>query len=216
MHQMEEDNAHHSAVPESRRGGDDGRVPVPSVIICDPLRALREAVAAALHGAGGVRVRGSVGGLDEALKMVAELQPTVIVVNPDSLGRPLGAIVTALRGAAPRLAIVVLTTGRHDADASAELVWQLSLVDSCGRLADLVRAVRTAAGPEATVGRRVVGGDLTARQWQVAACMTEGLDATAIAHRLSISKHTARAHIRAIYRRLNAHSATEAVALIRR
>jgi DNA-binding NarL/FixJ family response regulator len=93
---------------------------------------------------------------------------------------------------------------------------QRSRGHGCGRLADLVRAVRTAAGPEATVGRRVVGGDLTARQWQVAACMTEGLDATAIAHRLSISKHTARTHIRAIYRRLDAHSATEAVALIRR
>jgi DNA-binding NarL/FixJ family response regulator len=186
------------------------------VIICHPLRALREAVAAALHGAGGVRVRGCVGGLDEALQMVAELQPDVIVVNPDSLGRPLGAIVTALRGASPRLAIVVMTTGQHAADANAALVWHLRFVDSRGRLADLVLAVRTAVGPEATVGRRVVGGELTARQWQVAAYMTEGLDATAIAHRLSISKHTARTHIRAIYRRLNAHSATEAVALIRR
>jgi DNA-binding NarL/FixJ family response regulator len=213
---MDEDIAHHSAVPKSPRGGDDARVPVPSVIICDPLRALREAVAAALHGAGGVRVRGSVGGLDEALLMVAELQPDVIVVSPDGLGWPLGAIVTALRGAAPRLAIVVLTTGQHDADASAELVWHLRLVDSCSRLADLLRAVRTTSGPEATVARRVVGADLTARQWQVAACMTEGLDATAIAHRLSISTHTARTHIRAIYRRLSAHSATEAVALIRR
>jgi DNA-binding NarL/FixJ family response regulator len=213
---MEEDVAHHSVVPKSRHGGDDARVAVPSVIICDPLRALREAVAAALHGAGGVRVRGSVGGLDEALLMVAELQPDVIVVSPDSLGWPLGAIVTALRGAAPRLAIVVLTTGRHEADPSAELVWHLRLVDSCGRLADLVRAVRTAAGPETTIARRVVGDDLTARQWQVAACMTEGLDATAIAFRLSISSHTARTHIRSIYRRLGAHSATEAVALIRR
>jgi DNA-binding NarL/FixJ family response regulator len=212
---MVDDVAHHSVVPKSRDDGDDAVVPVPSVIICDPLRVVREAIAAALQHAGGVRIRGSVAGLDQALQVIADLQPDLIVVDPDSLGRPLGAVVTALRGAAPRVAIVILTIGQHDAHASAERLWHLRSVDRRGRLSELVRAVRTATGPEATVGRRVVGKDLTARQWQVAACMTEGLDATAIADRLSISTHTARTHIRAIYRRLGAHSATEAVALIR-
>jgi DNA-binding NarL/FixJ family response regulator len=212
---MDDEVPRRSAVPQSRQAGDDARMPVPSVIICDPLCTVREALAAAVHAAGGVRVRGTVATLHEALQAIAELQPDVIVANPDSLGRPLGAIVTALRSAAPRIAIVVLTTGQ-DADASAELVWHLRCIDRRAHLAELVRAVRTASGPEATVVRRAIGEDLTARQWQVAECMVEGLDATAIADRLSISPHTVRRHIRGIYRRLGAHSATEAVAQIRR
>jgi DNA-binding NarL/FixJ family response regulator len=189
-------------------------MPVPSVIICDPLRTVREALVA-VHAARGIHVCGSVATVPEALQVVAELQPEVIVVTPDSLGSPLGAVVTALRTRAPRLAIVVLTSGQPG-DVSAELVWHLRCVDRHAPLAELVRAVRTAAGPEATVVRRGVGEDLTARQWQVAECMGEGLDATAIADRLSISTHTARRHTRGIYRRLGVHSATEAVALIRR
>ncbi len=187
-----------------------------SVIICDPLRAVREAVAAAVRGAGGVRVCGSVADLDEAVRVVEKVQPDVMVVSSDSLGRPLGSVVTALRVAAPRLAIVVLTTRRRTTDTTAELVWHLRCVDRGVGLAELVRALRSAAGPEAPVGRRVAREDLTARQWQVVNCLAEGLDADAIAVRLSISRHTARTHIRSIYRRLGAHSATEAVALVRR
>ena len=57
---------------------------------------------------------------------------------------------------------------------------------------------------------------LTARERQVLALMGEGLDPQAIAHRLVVSRHTARGHVKNIMMKLGAHTQLEAVVIATR
>ena len=57
---------------------------------------------------------------------------------------------------------------------------------------------------------------LTARERQVLALMGEGLDPRAIAHRLVVSRHTARGHVKNILVKLGAHTQLEAVVIATR
>ena len=217
---MKDSVHHHPEVAGAAHSWPDGRVGVPVVIICDPRRTVAEAIAAALGQVGCATVGSCTTTVEQALAADAALRPDVAVVSPDAWVRPLGAIVSALHEASPHLAFVVFTGARHHDAVVPGLAWNVQYLDLGAGLADLVAAIQVA------VARRGRGdspqgpgdrlGGLTGREWQVLECMAEGLDATGIARRLSITTHTTRTHIKSIYRRLGVHSGTEAVAAARR
>jgi two-component system nitrate/nitrite response regulator NarL len=194
-------------------------------IICDPQRAVAEAIAAALEQVGGVSVGSCTTSVGGALAAETVLRPDVAVVSPQPSGRPLGAVVSAFQEASPGLAIVVLTGVRHHDAAGSDPGWKVQYLDLGARLADLIAAVHLGAAlrvrgdsPRGT-GYRLGNdgrGDLTGREWQVLECMADGLDATGTGRRLSITTHTARTHLKNIYRRLGVHSGPEALAAARR
>lgn len=60
-------------------------------------------------------------------------------------------------------------------------------------------------------GRPGAGPELTARQHETLALLADGLGTSAIAEQLGVAEETARNHIRALLRQLDAHSRLEAV-----
>jgi DNA-binding NarL/FixJ family response regulator len=119
---------------------------------------------------------------------------------------------------------VVLTGHHHHEAVVSDPAWNVQYLDLGARLADLVAAIQIGAARRDR-GRSPRGHgyrlgsdrrELTGREWQVLACMAEGLDAAGIGRRLSITTDTARTHLKNIYRRLGVHSGTAAVAAARR
>jgi DNA-binding NarL/FixJ family response regulator len=56
---------------------------------------------------------------------------------------------------------------------------------------------------------------LTARQWQVAHCLTDGLTYFEIAAKLGISVHTVNRHVQSVFEKAGTRSARRLAALIR-
>ena len=126
-----------------------------------------------------------------------------------------------LRQAAPVLALTLDEEG-------AAAAWAMGARGVIGRALDdtaLLAALRAVAAglvvvaphlasvlKEAAPGDRVDETvDLTPREAQVLALLTEGLTNKAIAQRLAISDHTVKFHVNAILSKLNAQSRTDAV-----
>ena len=96
-------------------------------------------------------------------------------------------------------------------------------IGATGELADVVRMVAddtaTVAGPRrpgsASAGPRSGPGELTAREREVAALVSDGLSNRQIAEKLVISKRTADAHVEHILAKLGAASRVEVGSLLR-
>ena len=78
-------------------------------------------------------------------------------------------------------------------------------------LAVLDPALAGSLAPAAERAAEPPSGELTPRERQVLQLLAEGLPNKAIAHRLSVSEHTAKYHVNAILGKLGAQSRTEAV-----
>jgi DNA-binding NarL/FixJ family response regulator len=93
---------------------------------------------------------------------------------------------------------------------------------------ELVSAVRAAFHGETRISQRELqrvvsalrtdtrhgrAADLTEREQQVLACMTEGLSNRQVADRLGLSTNTVRNHVQRILYKLNVHSRLEAVVM---
>jgi DNA-binding NarL/FixJ family response regulator len=137
----------------------------------------------------------------------------------------------------PRLAIVVLTVFEEPvtileaitagADgyllkkASApEILTQLRLIVSGGApltsgvartVLDLLKAMRPTSAEQAQLGSPA-GLELTERELEVLQCLVRGLSYKQAADDLGVSLDTVRTHIRGVYKKLQVHSVSEAVA----
>ncbi|MCF8719457.1 helix-turn-helix transcriptional regulator [Nitrospina gracilis] len=93
-----------------------------------------------------------------------------------------------------------LTQLRPEQDDS-EPVWLLRL--------------RTVDDPYSTLHHKLQQADLTPREVEVAVLAGDGLDDADIAGRLFISTHTLKNHFKSIYRKLDVHSRTQLMAVLR-
>ncbi len=99
-----------------------------------------------------------------------------------------------------------------------------------GALADMVKALKTVGGsgmivdslaldrpvaPAAVKAPRA-GRNLTEREVEILALMSQGMNPKAIARHAGISLETARGHVRSILAKLDAHSQLEAVVIAAR
>ncbi len=171
----------------------------------------------------------------EALQLVAEHAPDVLVLDihlPDKSGID---VTRQLRTQNSPTAILILTA--HD---DSQLIFELLENGAIGyvlkdeALETLANAVRAVAGGKSwlsptvasQVVRRVVrqqtkmaqetfaattSENLTPRELEILCLLAEGLDNTAIAERLTLTKRTIQNHISNIYGKLGVTSRTEAV-----
>jgi len=203
-----------------------------TVVIIDDHPIVRAGMRAILDSAGDIDILGEgVNGAD-ALRLVNEHDPDVLALDvslPDMNGV---AVTRTLRQQGARTAILILTV--HD---DPQTVFGLLESGAVGyvlkdeALETLVNAVRAAARGETwlspavarQVVRRAVAGSasdatealsaLTPREVEVLRLIARGLDNTAIAQELVLTKRTVQNHISNIYGKLNVASRTEAVLL---
>ena len=168
---------------------------------------------------------GSLGGTRAALRADP---PDVVLLDqrlPDGSGVD---ALPELRALAPGARFVVLT-GLADDDAlvRATQAGVAGFLEKSGSVDDLLAAVRAAAAGEVTVSPQLLGRllarldraparrgpDLTPRELDVLAAISEGLGNAAIAAKLGVSVNTVRNHVASLLAKLGAHSKLEALSI---
>ena len=203
-----------------------------TVVIIDDHPIVRAGMRAILDSAGDIDILGEgVNGAD-ALRLVNEHDPDVLALDvslPDMNGV---AVTRTLRQQGARTAILILTV-HNDPQTIFGLLESgaVGYVLKDEALETLVSAVRAAARGETwlspavagQVVRRAVAGSasdatealsaLTPREVEVLRLIARGLDNTAIAQELCLTKRTVQNHISNIYGKLGVASRAEAVLL---
>jgi NarL family two-component system response regulator LiaR len=196
------------------------------VLLVDDHAVVRSGLTAFLLAFDDLELVGEASGGREALRVCAEVEPDVVLMDlkmPDMDG---AAATRAIRERHPRVQVLVLTSF-PEADLVQEAlqagaIGYLLKDASAGDLAAAIRAAkagRPTLAPEAaqvllqaTRQPREPGDDLTAREREVLRLLATGLSNPDIAARLVVSRSTVKFHISSILSKLGAKSRTEAVA----
>ena len=205
------------------------------VVVADDQTAVREGLALLLDLLDDVTVVGSAADGDEAIRLVAEHRPDVVLMDLRMPG--VGGIEATARIAneRPETAVVVLTMSDDDDSVFAALRagargYLLKEADAD----DILRAVRSVASGEAVFGPRIADRviaffsqaglrgsaatpfpALTDREREVLDLVARGCDNPTIARRLFLSEKTVRNHVSACLTKLQVASRAEAVAMAR-
>jgi DNA-binding NarL/FixJ family response regulator len=197
------------------------------VVIVDDHPIVLAGMRAVLQSAADISVvaEGSCG--EDALRLVSEHQPDVLVLDVNLPGINGVEVTRRLHRQNCASAILILTV--HD---DSETIFGLLEAGATGyvlkvdALETLATAVRAAArgeswlspGVAGRVVRRAVGGEslpapfpLTLREIDVLRLLAQGLDNDAIAVRLALTKRTVQNHVSAIYGKLGVTTRAEAV-----
>ena len=162
----------------------------------------------------------------EAIRMCGQLQPDVVLMDLSMPEMDGIAATRAIRKQYPHAQVIALTSFRDEemvkqALEAGAIGYQLKNISTD----DLAASVRSAyAGrhtlaPEAAAALIQValhtspdGHDLTPREREVLALMSEGMNNPQIAERLVVSRSTVKFHVSSILSKMKATSRTEAVA----
>jgi DNA-binding NarL/FixJ family response regulator len=205
--------------------------------VIDDHRVFAEALASRLSVEPDLAVVGTAATSGETLDLFSHHEIDVVTLDLDLAGDDGLAVGRILRDRWPDLGIVVVTAaGDDDRVGEAVQMGVLGWVAKQGAIEALLIAVRGAARGEthlpAALLTRVLGSFsgrgrpstpetdavalLTPRELDVLRALMEGMSRTEIGAMLEISPNTVRTHIQRILRKLNVHSALNAVALARR
>ncbi len=188
---------------------------------------LRRGLAAFLSVFDDLELVGEAGGGAEAIRMCAQLQPDVVLMDvllPDLDG---ARATQAIRERWPQTQVLALTSFAEEADVQRMIrAGAISYLLKTVTAEELAAAIRAAGRGQSTLAPEALhamlhaashpstpGADLTAREREVLALMVQGLSNTAIAARLVVSQSTIKGHVSNILAKLKVSSRTEAVAL---
>jgi DNA-binding NarL/FixJ family response regulator len=200
-----------------------------TVLIADDHQLLRQALRRAMEDAGLV-VLGEAGDGAEAVQLVDELRPELVIM--DVTMPVLGGIEATrrLHAAHPDLPIVVLTM--HDEEAQREEALRAGasafLTKDSSMQEVVATAIATAAGEAlsaelatsiltefhsttSAVVAPVEASPLTPREEQILQLIADGYSTSEVAARLFISGKTVKNHLASIYDKLDARDRTQAV-----
>lgn len=193
------------------------------VVLVDDHPIVRTGIAGMLAQTDGIDVVGEASNGEEALAVIDNVQPDVLLTDLRMPGMDGPTLIRELRAQGSTLGILVLTTYDTDADilrateagASGYLLKDTSLND-------LVQAIRaTNAGDSwlaPTVAAQVMkslrrsdSGKLSSRELQVLQLVAEGHSNKEIASELHVSPATVKTHLIHVFRKLDVNDRTAAV-----
>jgi two-component system, NarL family, nitrate/nitrite response regulator NarL len=195
----------------------------PDVVLADDHVVFVEALAAALERHG-FTVRAVAFSAAQVIRVVHRVRPMVCLLDRHFTDGDGVDVVARLRVASPATKVVLLSADRDPdgvtrafaAGAAAYLHKSrtlAALTNAIGRiLRDEVVTDLPAVAPRAVPGvtARRLADHLTEREWDCLALLVDGLDTTAMAARLGVSRATVRTHVQALLTKLGVHSRLEA------
>jgi DNA-binding NarL/FixJ family response regulator len=190
------------------------------VLVVDDHVLLRQGIAGILASEAEIALVAEAADGAEAVETFARVRPDVTLMD---LQMPVLSGIEAIqriRSGAPQARIIVLTTYPGDVQAVKALkagasgyLLKSSLID------ELLRAIRAVHG-----GRRYIPADvaqeialhaaeepLSAREVDILALVAAGKANKVVAHELSVSEQTVKAHLRTIFQKLGVNDRTQAV-----
>ncbi len=202
------------------------------VLICDDQVVVREGLRAILSTAPGIQVVGEASDGAEALELVPQTQPAVVLMDLKMPGLNGVQATRAIRDRYPDVRVLVLTT--YDAD---EWVFDAIRSGASGYLLKdtpregLIAAIKGTAAGKTHVDPAVAGklfkhaarvtalpqtsiaDDLSPRELEVLRLLGRGLNNADIARRLYLSEGTVRNYVSAILAKLDVSDRTQAAVL---
>lgn len=206
------------------------------VVVADDQTVVREGIVMLLGLLPGIEVVGAAADGEEAVRLVAEQQPEVVLMDL-RMPRCDGVEATRrIRSEHPGTQVVVLTTYADDdslfpalragargyltKDAGGDEIARAIADVTAGqaglspavqkRVLEALAAVGRPAGPGRQEGRELPDG-LTAREAEVLALVAEGLSNTEIAGRLHVSMATVKTHINNLFAKTGVRDRAQAV-----
>jgi DNA-binding NarL/FixJ family response regulator len=207
-----------------------------TVLLVDDQPLLRMGFRLILEGEDDLRIAGEASDGAEAVRLVKELDPDVVLMDVRMPVLDGIEATRAITGSGSRARIIILTTFDVDEYAFAGLQAGASaflLKDAAP--SDLIHAVRVVASGDAVVAPRVTQrlldtyvrgaarppaaapapdpllADLTPRETEMLEAMAEGLSNAEIAHRYFLSEATVKTHVRRILTKLHLRDRVQAV-----
>ncbi|MGQ0679438.1 MAG: response regulator [Actinomycetota bacterium] len=206
-----------------------------SIVVVDDHAVVAEALAAHLSLDPDFRVLGTVVDPIQAERVVARIQPDLVLMDVDLGGGRNGIeIGSRLRRSWPGIRIVIVTCHRDPELAIQAMQAELDgWVTKDDPFENLVLAIKAAMAGETFLPPSIVRdiltglldqksedqalvailGKLTDREKEILQLMVDGMDRTAISREKFLSPNTVRTHTRNIFAKLNVHSSLEAVGL---
>jgi DNA-binding NarL/FixJ family response regulator len=200
-----------------------------TVVVADDQTAVREGLVLLLDLLDDIAVVGSAGDGDEAVALVVERDPDVVLMDL-RMPRCDGVAATVrIRAEHPRTQVVVLTTYADDADILAALrAGALGYLTKDADRAQIAQAVRTAALGQAVLDPKVgqallaaASGEpapaeelpdgLSAREVDVLRLVAAGLSNREIAKRLFVTEATVKSHINRLFAKAGVRDRAQAV-----
>jgi DNA-binding NarL/FixJ family response regulator len=193
------------------------------VLAVDDHAVVRSGVELALAGYDDLEFAGSARSGEEAVVLAGVTQPDVVLMDLEMPGMDGIEATRRIITAHPDTRVVILT-----AFSDRPRVLRALDAGACGYLLkdaepeEVVAAVRAAAAGQAPLAPKAAasvlvelrarqpGDELTRREGEVLALLTEGLANKAIADRLRISERTVKAHVSAVLRTLGVADRTQA------
>lgn len=184
---------------------------------------IREGLTLLLNGTAGISCIGAFTSCEEALPIVPELLPDVLLLDISLPGISGIESIPLFRELLPELPIMMLTV--HESDdkifdsLSAGATGYIVKTTPPGKLISALEDLAAGGAPlSGHIARRVIGSFhrrstelLTAREAEILSLLCEGLSYKMIAARLKISRGTVHCHIKRLYRKLEVNSSTQAV-----
>jgi two-component system response regulator NreC len=191
-------------------------------VLADDHVVVRSGLRLLLESEPGLGVVGECGDVEEALAMVADLHPDVLVLDLHMPGEPSLAAIPRLRELHPGTHVIVLTAQRDPSFAAEALrlgaAGYLPKEAAEGRL---LEAIRVAAGGgtylEPQLGARLAAvaargpRELSGRELEVLRLIARGLTNREIAERLFLSVRTVESHRARLQRKLELSRRSELV-----
>ena len=197
------------------------------VMLVDDHAVVRSGLRFFLLGFDDMELVGEAESGEEALQLCAEIQPDVILMDLMMPGMDGASATRAIRERYPQVQVVALTSFQEeDLVKNALQAGAISYLLKDVQVDELAAAIRSAYAGQPTLAPEAArallhaathppkpGHDLTRRERQVLALLTEGLSNNQIAERLVVSRSTARFHVSNILSKLGATNRAEAVAI---
>lgn len=198
------------------------------VLLVDDHAVVRSGLSAFLTAFDDLELVGEASSGERALALCQQTQPDVVLMDLMMPGMDGATATRKIREQCPRVQVIALTSFKEkeivEAALQAGAIGYLLKDVSAEELANAIRSAaagRPTLAPEAQQvlieGTRLPadkpGFDLTEREREVLALMTQGLNNSQIAARLVVSVSTAKFHVSSILSKLGATSRTEAVSI---